>query len=93
MGLPAGSCDAALLRLVYHAFKNSGRMRDSLSEAVKVGGLVLIIDFRPAAQRLIREMREAGYDAIESVEKWQGQEGCTLCYSRGANDESLAYPG
>jgi ubiquinone/menaquinone biosynthesis C-methylase UbiE len=74
MGLPADSCDAVLLRLVYHAFKNPAPMRDNLRTAVKTGGLVLIIDFRPSTEQLIREMKEIGYTDVQRIEKWQGQD-------------------
>lgn len=74
-GLTAGSCDAVLLRLVYHAFRDPERMRNSLTDAVRVAGLVLIIDFRPAAEQLIRDMQGSGYLVARKIEKWQGQDG------------------
>jgi hypothetical protein len=75
MGLPANCCDALLLRLVYHAFDEPALMRDSLRRAMKSGGLVLIIDFRPPPGQLIREMQEAGFAHVELIKSWQGQEG------------------
>jgi ubiquinone/menaquinone biosynthesis C-methylase UbiE len=73
--LPEGCCDAALLRLVYHAFKSPEKMRDGLRQAMKPGGLVLLIDFRPPKEQLVREMAGAGFEAVQSVEKWRGQDG------------------
>ena len=75
MGLPATCCDALLLRLVYHAFDEPALMRESLRRAMKPGGLVLIVDFRPPPEQLTREMQEAGFDRLQFIERWQGQEG------------------
>jgi hypothetical protein len=74
MGLPEGCCDAVLLRLVYHAFKNPEKMRGSLKQAVKPEGLVLVVDFRPPTQQLIKEMAESGFKVVHSIDKWRGQE-------------------
>jgi tRNA A58 N-methylase Trm61 len=46
-GLPAGSCDAILLRMVYHHFTDTAAMRRSLWSAVKPGGRIVIIDVPP----------------------------------------------
>jgi ubiquinone/menaquinone biosynthesis C-methylase UbiE len=75
MGLPPGCCDAMLLRLVYHAFDNPVRMRESMQRAMKPKSRVLIIDFRPPPDELTAEMKSIGFERIEFVERWQGQEG------------------
>jgi ubiquinone/menaquinone biosynthesis C-methylase UbiE len=75
MGLPKQCCDAALLRLVYHAFDSPDRMRSSLHRAVKPGGRVLIIDFRPTPDQLTQELKTAGFDRLHFIERWQDQEG------------------
>ena len=75
MGLPAGCCDAMLLRLVYHAFDNPARMRQAIQQAMKPKSRVLIIDFRPPADQLTAEMKSIGFERIEFIERWQGQEG------------------
>jgi predicted methyltransferase len=74
-GLPAGCCDGVLLRLVYHAFDEPAMMRASLRRATKPGGLVLIVDFRPPPEQLTREMRDDGFERVQFIERWQGQEG------------------
>jgi SAM-dependent methyltransferase len=43
--LPPQCCDAVLLRMVYHAFRNPKAMRGSLARALRPGGRVLVIDF------------------------------------------------
>ena len=47
--LPEQSCDAILLRLVYHHFIASNDMNRSMFESLRPGGLILIIDFEPGA--------------------------------------------
>jgi ubiquinone/menaquinone biosynthesis C-methylase UbiE len=74
MGLPPGCCDAMLLRLVYHAFDNSAKMRESIQRAMKPKGRVLVIDFRPPPDQLTAEMKSIGFERVEFVERWQGQE-------------------
>ncbi|MBY0493273.1 MAG: class I SAM-dependent methyltransferase [Cyanobacteria bacterium] len=73
MGLPAECCDALLLRLVYHAFDDPSRMRDSLFRSMKPGGLVLIIDFRPPVEQLTLEMKDAGFERLQVDPRWQGR--------------------
>jgi ubiquinone/menaquinone biosynthesis C-methylase UbiE len=46
-GLEAGCCDAILLRLVYHHLTRPALMRASLREALRPGGLLVIIDVKP----------------------------------------------
>ena len=46
-GLPAGCCDAILLRLVYHHFTDTAAMRRSLWSALKAGGRIAVIDVPP----------------------------------------------
>ncbi len=75
MGLPANCCDALLLRLVYHAFDDPVRMRESMRSAMKTGGLILIVDFRPAPEQLTAEMNEAGFDRVQFIQRWQEQDG------------------
>ncbi len=75
MGLPESCCEALLLRLVYHAFDEPEKMRRSLAEAMRPGGLVLIIDFRPPPDELTREMATAGFERVDFIASWRGQEG------------------
>jgi SAM-dependent methyltransferase len=46
-GLPAGCCDAILLRMVYHHFVDPGRMRASLRAALRPDAALVIVDTRP----------------------------------------------
>jgi tRNA A58 N-methylase Trm61 len=46
-GLPAGCCDAILLRMVYHHFTEPARMRASLRAALRPGAPLVIIDTEP----------------------------------------------
>ena len=46
-GLPAGCCDAILLRLVYHHFQDPAKMRASLAAAMKPGARLVIVDTAP----------------------------------------------
>lgn len=46
-GLPAGCCDAVLVRMVYHHFTDPPKMRASLKEALRPGGVVVIVDLPP----------------------------------------------
>jgi ubiquinone/menaquinone biosynthesis C-methylase UbiE len=46
-GLPAGCCDAILLRMVYHHFTEPARMRASLRAALRRGAPLVIIDTEP----------------------------------------------
>ena len=79
--LPRECCDAILLRLVYHAFRNPKAMRESLARALRPGGRILIIDFPggvwagPTAAVLEEQMAEVGFTRIDFHESWQGQQG------------------
>jgi tRNA A58 N-methylase Trm61 len=46
-GLPAGCCDAILLRMVYHHFVEPGRMRASLRAALRPDAPLVIVDTKP----------------------------------------------
>lgn len=70
-GLPASCCDAILLRLVYHAFRAPSRMCESIGRALKPGGRILIVDFRPDPVQVTVEMKTAGFEQIQVVERWQ----------------------
>lgn len=46
-GLPAGCCDAILLRMVYHHFTHPSRMRASLYSALRPGALLVVVETEP----------------------------------------------
>jgi SAM-dependent methyltransferase len=65
-GLPAECCDAILLRMVYHHFTNPARMRSSLRQSLRPGGLIAIIDITPqSAWRDLPDVPERGGHGIE----------------------------
>lgn len=84
MGLAPRCCDAALVRLVYHAFQKPALMRASLGAALKPGGRVLIVDFQPTAADLSREMGEVGFTHVRTIENWSGQKGLYAALFRRA---------
>ena len=45
--LPDGCCDALFMRNVYHHFGNPTTMNASFARALKPGGRIAVIDFRP----------------------------------------------
>lgn len=77
--LPPECCDAILLRLVYHAFRNPRAMRESLARAVRPGGQVLVIDFPggvwagPTPPVLEAQMAEVGLTKAGLHDPWQGE--------------------
>ena len=74
-GLPPACCDAILLRLVYHAFDHPQPMREGLRVALRPGGRILVIDFRPPRAQLVAEMEDSGFELLWQVDAWRGQEG------------------
>ena len=46
-GLPAGCCDAILVRMVYHHFQDPTAMRADLHRALRPGGRIAIVDIKP----------------------------------------------
>jgi predicted methyltransferase len=46
-GLPDACCNAILLRRVYHHFQDPKAMQASMRQALREGGLLLVIDFTP----------------------------------------------
>jgi ubiquinone/menaquinone biosynthesis C-methylase UbiE len=53
--LPAGCCDAVLIRDAYHHFTQPEPMDKSVAAAVKAGGRLAVIDFPPRANSAIPE--------------------------------------
>jgi ubiquinone/menaquinone biosynthesis C-methylase UbiE len=72
-GLPDECCSGMLLRLVYHAFTDAPSMRQSIRRAMKAGGLVLVIDFRPEPDRVTADMEASGFERVRLIERWQGR--------------------
>ena len=51
-GLPAACCDAIVLRRVYHHLTNPADINAGLLQALRPGGLLIVIDFPPPFARL-----------------------------------------
>jgi ubiquinone/menaquinone biosynthesis C-methylase UbiE len=75
IGLAARCCDAALLRLVYHAFQKPEPMRAGLARAMRPAGRVLVVDHEPKAADLIAPMQRSGFVHVKTVDNWNGQRG------------------
>ena len=68
-GLPAGCCDAILLRLVYHHFTDTAAMRRSLWNSLKAGGRIAVIDVPPQkGWRHLEGVPDRGGHGIEIAE-------------------------
>ncbi len=48
-GLPTGSVDAVLICNTYHEFSNPGQMLDHVSQSLRPGGRLVVVDRSPAA--------------------------------------------
>lgn len=66
-GLPAGCCDAILLRLVYHHFTDPPAMRASLMNALRPGGRIAVVDVPPQRHwRRLEGVPDRGGHGIEA---------------------------
>ena len=65
-GLTRECCNAILLRMVYHHFKEPTEMRRSLHEALKPDGLIAVVDIHPQKHwRQLEGVPERGGHGIE----------------------------
>ena len=81
--LPAGCCEAIFMRRVYHHLSEPPAMLTSIHEALKLGGRLIIIEFRRAGvagsvtrmgidrARLTEAVTAAGFDVVITRE-WPG---------------------
>lgn len=81
-GLPAGCCDAVLVRDVYHQFTAPMPAANSLFETLRPGGRVVVVDSAPSglgalsrnkgieADDLIGQMQAAGFVLQERLDEW-----------------------
>jgi ubiquinone/menaquinone biosynthesis C-methylase UbiE len=72
--LPPACCDALIMRLVYHHFRDPATMNRSLFASVKPGGVVAVLDFpsengKTAAPSARAENGNHGVDAATVVEE------------------------
>ena len=84
-GLPAGCCDAIVLRRVYHHLTDPVTTIASLRRALRPGGLLAVIDIPPlfflpdrsslgiAPQIVINEVTASGFEKLQLLTDWPGR--------------------
>ena len=83
-GLPAGCCDAIVLRRVYHHLAEPKEMNASLLRALRPGGALAVIDFPPPlflgrgafgvpAKNVIDEVTGSGFELVRVADDWPGR--------------------
>ncbi len=84
-GLPAGCCDAIVLRRVYHHLSDPAATNASLLRALRPGGLLAVIDIPPplffpdrstagvAAQIVVDEVAASGFELLQLRTDWPGR--------------------
>ena len=83
-GLPAGCCDAIVLRRVYHHLTDPPAVNASLSRSLRPGGVLAIIDFPPPfffsrgtfgvpAETVISEVQGSGLELLRRLDDWPGR--------------------
>jgi SAM-dependent methyltransferase len=84
-GLPAGCCDAIVLRRVYHHLTDPAATIESLWRALRPGGLLAVIDIPPlfflpdrsslgiAPQIVINEVTASGFEKLQLYTDWPGR--------------------
>ena len=84
-GLPAGCCDAIVLRRVYHHLTDPAATNASLLRALRPGGLLAVIDIPPplffldrstlgvAPRIVIDEVTASGFEMLQLRTGWPGR--------------------
>jgi ubiquinone/menaquinone biosynthesis C-methylase UbiE len=84
-GLPAGCCDAIVVRRVYHHLTDPAATNASLLRALRPGGLLAVIDIPPpfffvdrsrlgiAPQIVIDEVTASGFEMLQLRTDWPGR--------------------
>lgn len=83
-GLPAGCCDAIVLRRVYHHLTDPAETTASLLRALRPGGLLAVIDIPPPffigrgslgvpAQSVVDEVTASGFELLQLHRDWPGR--------------------
>jgi ubiquinone/menaquinone biosynthesis C-methylase UbiE len=84
-GLPAGCCDAIVLRRVYHHLTDPAASNASLLRALRPGGLLAVIDIPPpfffpersslgiASQIVVGEVTASGFEMLRLSTDWPGR--------------------
>jgi ubiquinone/menaquinone biosynthesis C-methylase UbiE len=82
--LPAGCCDAIVLRRVYHHLSEPASTNASLLRSLRPGGVLAVIDFPPPfflgrgeygvpPQVLISEVTGSGFELLRQIDDWPGR--------------------
>ena len=78
-GLEPESCDAILLRTVFHHLSDPDAMVEELLSALKPGGSIAVIEFAPRRnnhgskpEEVISQMEARGFEKIEHLDSWRG---------------------
>jgi ubiquinone/menaquinone biosynthesis C-methylase UbiE len=84
-GLPAGCCDAIVLRRVYHHVTEPAATNASLLRALRPGGVLAVIDIPPPffflkrstlgiePQIVIEEVKASGFEMLQLRTDWPGR--------------------
>lgn len=64
---PDGACDAVFMRNVYHHFDDPTAMNASIKQALKSGGLVAVVDFKPRGHEAERPQDRDGGNGTHGV--------------------------
>jgi SAM-dependent methyltransferase len=83
-GLPAGCCDAIVLRRVYHHLTDPAATNASLRRALRPGGRLAVIDIPPPffigrgslgvpAQSVVDEVTASGFEMLQLRRDWPGR--------------------
>lgn len=84
-GLPAGCCDAIVLRRVYHHLTDPAPINASLLRALRPGGRLAVIDIPPlfffperssfgiAPQIVVDEVTASGFEMLQLRRDWPGR--------------------
>jgi SAM-dependent methyltransferase len=83
-GLPAGCCDAIVLRRVYHHLTDPAETNASLLRALCPGGVLKVIDIPPPffigrgslgvpAQSVVDEVTASGFEMLQLHRDWPGR--------------------
>jgi ubiquinone/menaquinone biosynthesis C-methylase UbiE len=84
-GLPAGCCDAIVLRRVYHHLTDPAAINASLLRSLRPGGLLVVIDIPPpfffparstfgvAPHIVLDEVKASGFELLQMHADWPGR--------------------
>ena len=83
-GLPAGCCDAIVLRRVYHHVTDPAETNASLLRALRPGGLLAVIDMPPPffsgrgsmgvpSKSVVDEVTASGFEMLQLRRDWPGR--------------------